>query len=188
MKHTMILAMFAVLFAVGCGGVPEDGELLDEEVGEQAQELARWTGYVSEESTTPATCSYGRAAIGFECTGSFCDNIRMRCEDLPGAQPGYSYWSPWFEHDGLKQYTCPADEWITGIQCWGDYCDNISIRCTSMQVWTTGNELWHSASYGHGYSEENGPFIAPAGRFIAGIMCSGTHCDEKYYETYPVAP
>lgn len=187
MTRMMMFALLVIGGSIGCSGVAEDGELFEEEVGEQAQELARWTGYVSEESTSPATCSYGRAAVGFECAGAFCDRIRMRCDDLPGAIPGYSSWSPWFEHDGRNAYVCPGDEWITGIQCWGDYCDNISIRCTSMQVWAEGGANWHYPSGKQGYSEEDRPFISPAGRFIAGIRCWGTYCDEKAYITYAVA-
>ncbi|MCA9324417.1 hypothetical protein KC992_04950, partial [Candidatus Saccharibacteria bacterium] len=44
-----------------------------------------WTPWVSEENGGPSsTCSnWNDGAVGFECSGRFCDNVRLLCEAFP---------------------------------------------------------------------------------------------------------
>lgn len=171
-----------------------------------------WTGWVSEESGGPvAGCSaWTEAAVGFGCSGSYCDNVRLLCETLPfGAKVNQAtdYWSGWFseEHDGYGTYH--SEGWyryedenyhvchsydnqpgvVTGIRCSGSYCDNISVECSQLIVQRGGilgptlpvgvtNCAWTGW-----YSEEQGSVDFGDNRYITGVECAGSRCDDKRF-------
>jgi hypothetical protein len=131
----------------------------------------------SDETAGSSTCPANQIVTGFDCDGSYCDNVKLECHGYGGTVSGHQPWSAWFDHNGKSNHVCPAGTKITGIDCWGDYCDNISIRCTSAPGLDTARCAWSSW-----YSEDNAsPFYAAGGDAIQGIWCSGTHCDNKSF-------
>lgn len=172
----------------------EDTELVEPDEGEEyrgASERAvtdlkldddpmafSFLNWHSEETPGSSQCPAGQVVTGFDCSGSYCDNVRLECHAYPGASvAGSGPWSAWFEHNGKSSHVCPSGTKVTGIDCWGSYCDNIAIECTSAPGLATARCAWTGW-----YSEENpSPFYANVGDAIQGIWCSGTHCDNKRF-------
>lgn len=167
-----------------------------------------WTNWVSEENGGPAAACNGttEAATGAGCWGSYCDDTRLLCTTMPyGATviPSSAYWSEWTseETDGTSTHTSAgwyaydADnyhvcDWsgtpgfVTGIRCAGDYCDDVSIQCSQMSTrW--GRLTYRVGATNCGWSsydsEEQGSIDFGADRFIAGVACSGSYCDNLAY-------
>ncbi len=159
-----------------------------ESVEQEATYQAGWTDWISEEdgqcSNCGAICPPGKVAVGVDCRGDFCDDVRLRCDFFPGLLPEHPDnwdWTAWIGRDRRREW-CPDGSWLTGVKCEGDYCDNVSIRCSRSTV-----GQWSAPSGGF-YSEETGPFLAPDGTFVTGIYCRGQHCDEKFYYTATARP
>jgi hypothetical protein len=141
-------------------------------------EIGEWTAYTSEEH--PAlSCPAGQVVRGIDCEGSFCDNIALYCA-ATGLASGATKWLPYFSEEGsggTDEGRCASDDtWMTGIHCKGGFCDQLSIQCTQMLESSTGACVWS-----HWHSEEQAPFVAPAGYYLDGIECDGPFCDEKRY-------
>ena len=140
-------------------------------------EFRLWMGWTSEEFQ-PLVCGAGRLVRGFDCFGSYCDQVSIDC--IPsGAQHGESHWTSYFSEEGsgaADERHCPWGEFVTGVACSGSYCDELSLRCT--EAIGTG---FSSCQWSGWYSEEQGPFQTPSGRFIKGVECSGSYCDNKRY-------
>jgi len=65
---------------------------------------------------------------------------------------------------------------VFGMQCTGIYCDNIKFRvCDNYHLL---GDFSQTSSY---YSEEQGLYLCPKGRVLAGFRCEGAYCDNKYY-------
>jgi hypothetical protein len=173
---------------------------------------AYWTNYVSDEGSPQAFCGFwNESAIGFSCTGGFCDNVRLRCETLPFGSTLNSaddYWSGWFseESDGVEGITsfgwyARFDEnyhvchyahanpgFVSGIQCSGSNCDNVKIECTKAVKWNGSSNVYmnvNSCSWSGTYSEENtgnsGNIDFGANRLITGVKCEGSKCDNMRF-------
>lgn len=136
-----------------------------------------WLPWHSEETPGASYCGANQVVTGFDCSGSYCDNVRLECHGYGTTVTNSGSWSGWFEHNGKTNHVCPSGTKITGIDCWGDDCDNINIRCTAAPGLDTARCAWSAW-----YSEENSsPFYAAAGDAIQGIWCSGTRCDNKSF-------
>ena len=134
-----------------------------------------WTGPWASEETPPTMCADDTVATRLECSGSNCDNIRVSCTNAPKDLLGYS-WGPYrSEEQGTNN--CPAGSYATGVDCRGNYCDDESIQCTVMQGATHANCEWVGP-----FSEEAPRNFGqcPSGKFIAGLFCSGSNCDNQY--------
>jgi hypothetical protein len=150
-------------------------------VGQAITADDRWTTWISEEFG-PAECPDGMAVIAAECSGSYCDQIRLRCDTL--ADPiGEAHWTYWVEAGGdffgngnKSDATCEPNEWMTGIDCNGDFCDNVRIECSPTNR-TEANCDWTD----DWYSEEQGVYSAPPDFYLRGVRCQGAHCDNKQY-------
>lgn len=140
-----------------------------------------WTGYTSDELPS-LICADGEAVRGVECSGGWCDNISLLCEDT-GLPTGAQTWQPYFSEEAgsggrANESYCPGpDWWMSGIDCGGGWCDNLSMLCTQVVGSSTGPCRWSGW-----YSEETGTFVAPEGHYITGIECSGNFCDELRYQ------
>lgn len=186
------LARLSIVFVVstvaGCGAAVEDESR--EIVGESelaASVDAYWTHYVSEEQPEGVTCTSfsftfpfisHKVAIGFECQGGYCDNVRVRCDNFPGTL-GNTRWTHWVEHSG-RVAECGTNEWMTGVRCWGDWCDNVSLRC-SVSDKEAGHCTWTAW-----ISEETPALTVQPGQFLRGVECDGAHCDNKRFLTCTV--
>lgn len=144
-----------------------------------ANHLAQfWSPFTSEEY--PPLTSPNRYLINrMQCTGSFCDNVRIQ-NVLTSRTYNHSYWSSFFSEEGsgsgLNQRTCTSSsEFMTGIACNGGYCDNVSIQCTQLLSSSRSGCYW-TASFSEEqvYSEP-----VPAGYYAAGLRCLGSNCDNK---------
>lgn len=184
-SRTLFAASF--LFLVGSSGCvaeqADDGsdqEIMSDDLG--AEPMA-WTGVTSDEYL-PVMCVSGRLVGGVECSGSYCDNVRIDC--LPPLQSGLTFgsssWTGWFSEEGTNYRTCGATQWMTGFQCDDDYCDNVSIQCTEVPGASAQGCSW--SAY---YSEENGAYHALPGRFVRGVRCRGSFCDQMSYLTCTLA-
>lgn len=177
-------------------------------VSATASATSYWTSWVSEEGGGPVAGCNGtsEAASGAGCMGDYCDDVRLLCTTLPyGAtvNPSSVYWSEWTSeetdgtttHSSSGWYASDADnyhvcDWsgtpgfVTAIRCSGSYCDDISIQCSQMSVHWVGLNLAVGATncaWSAYYSEEQGSIDFGTNRFIAGVMCSGSNCDNKSY-------
>jgi hypothetical protein len=153
----------------------------DDNIGEDADEddeFRAWTGYTSEE-TPPIICPNYYAARGFDCTGSYCDNVAIYCQYVGGSY-GQSSWTTYFSEEGSggadERHCSGSDSWVTGVACSGSYCDDLSLRCTRFPGTSTGSCYWSGS-----FSEEQPPFYAPYGYYIKGMECIGSYCDDKQY-------
>ena len=133
--------------------------------------------WFSEESFGMSECPANQVVTGFDCSGSYCDNVRLECHSYGTSLGATDEVSAWFEHNGKYLHICDEGSKITAIDCWGDNCDNIKIRCTYAPGLDTARCQWSDW-----YSEENpSPFYAAPGDAIQGIWCSGTRCDNKRF-------
>jgi len=135
-----------------------------------AQAALYWTSYVSEEGGSPLRyCNaWNEAAVGFGCSGSYCDNVRLLCETMPFGttlDSSTDKLTPWFseEHDEfvtvvfdggywynefdenyqICQYTDVAHGgWaglVSGVRCRGSNCDDLSLECTQPVKYSGSN-------------------------------------------------
>lgn len=186
-----LVGLAALTWMAGCAPeiAPEpeaSGGVL--QVEQEATASAEWTRWISEEDGQGeyggVRCPEGKVAIGVECHGDFCDNVRLRCDTFQGMVGG-GRWGNWVEHTAGTQFKCGTNEWVAGIQCWGDWCDNVRVWCAATSNAPSGC-YWTPQTY----SEEHGAYTAPPSEYVAGIECSGNHCDSKRYwvcKTRPAA-
>ncbi|MFP2925410.1 hypothetical protein ACLESO_09355 [Pyxidicoccus sp. 3LG] len=167
------LALFASLTA--CGGMENEqsNEQVTEELGQS--EALLWTGYTSEEFP-PLQCDSNQLINGLECSGGYCDNIRVNCTAATSVSHGASYFTSTFSEEATSYRYCGANEWVTGIACYGSRCDNVSLECTAISGRSVGSCYW--SSY---YTDGSGPWQAPAGYFVRGAQCRGEYCDDMRF-------
>jgi hypothetical protein len=167
-----------------------------------------WTPWVSEEGGGPASIctAWDEAAVGVGCSGRYCDNVRLLCETLPfniTLDPATDYWTNYFseEHDDLAQWQSSgwypwSDEnyrichrtttagLVSGITCQGSYCDNVAIECTK-PVKYVGDTRYAvdvtNCSWTPWQSEEQGSRDFGWNRYITGVECQGSYCDNKRF-------
>lgn len=151
--------------------------------------LAENLGPVSEENP-PAACDPGAFVTTVRCTGSYCDNIAIRCARIVRADIGAAVWMPFVSEEGGGQRNCPANHYIAGFACNYRYCDNVSLYCVEASNLTPSNCSWTAS-----VSEERGGLLAlgremdDAGgvRVAARAMkCEGRYCDNKSFEVCEV--
>lgn len=170
--NRMMLSVCMALFAstIGCGGT-QDEQVSTEEIGQQ--EALLWTGWTSEE-LPPLECEAGRLINGAECSGSYCDNIRVDCTDA-AVSYGSSYWTTNISEETGARY-CGPNEWATGIQCRDGYCDNVYLECTQITNRSVGSCYWSGW-----ISDGTVPSRASAGYYLRGAECRGWWCDDMRF-------
>jgi hypothetical protein len=180
----------------------------------KAEAALYWTRWFSEESPAYAICSgTDEGVVGFQCSGSYCDNIRFLCETLPfGLVSNFSYsWTGYFseESDGLGEYVsegfyhyydenyrvCYASDTggvVSGMGCRGDYCDDIQLECMKPAKLVNGVltlASFTNCAWSGWYSEEQSAVDFGWNRYIVGAECSGDYCDNKrFYVCSLVSP
>lgn len=174
----------------------------------EASAALYWTPWVSEEGGGPATiCTqWNEGAVGFGCSGSRCDNVRMLCETLPYSatlDPISDAWTGFFseEHDSYSEYVsegfyhyynenyrvCHAPTTggiMNGIRCSGSYCDNINMECAKPVKWNGSayqSVPLAACSWTGWYSEEQGSVDFGFNHYITGVECQGGYCDNKRF-------
>nr|VFK78670.1 MAG: Necrosis inducing protein (NPP1) [Candidatus Kentron sp. SD] len=136
------------------------------------------TGWFSEEGTAKKTCQSGHVVSRVECSGSRCDNKRLKCCHIPGLalsgsrtnslfiseeQPDW-----WYAHNGKA---------VVGMKCRGDYCDDISLVLESVSGPGASVNGWWTSSFSE-EEREGGCDPRPGiDEYIAGAACTGSYCD-----------
>ena len=95
------------------------------------------------------------------------------------------YWYPYF---GDNYEVCSIDGkpgLVGGIRCKGRYCDNISLEC--IQPYKNKAGQWYpvtkvnNCQWSGWYSEEQGSVDFGYQRYITGVECNGSYCDNKRF-------
>jgi hypothetical protein len=176
-------------------------------VGGSALASPYWTAWVSDENGSPYSyCSaWNEAARGVGCSGSYCDNMHIYCDQLPGditLNPSTDYWSSWFSEEWNGVYTWTSIGWyqstqnnmhvceatmpagiVSGIRCANSYCDNVSLEC-DVPVHSNGTTAVFNRPtcyWSAQYSDENGNIDFGAGNWVTGAWCYGSYCDRLSY-------
>jgi hypothetical protein len=140
------------------------------------QAVSNWSPFTSEESP-PLTASNGQLISAMQCTGSYCDNVALGYENLPGVNHTWNGWTSYFSEEGppgANRIVCGGNNsFMTGISCQGSYCDNVSIQCTAVTGKTRTLCVWQPW-----FSEEARYSILPQGVYAGGLACRGSYCDD----------
>jgi hypothetical protein len=149
---------------------------LEENVESTEQAIySGWTSFTSEEYP-PIICDSASLMNSFQCSGSYCDNIRAYCQPTSGSL-GSSYWTSYFSEEGTNYRFCNPGFWVTGLSCTGGYCDNISLQCSYI-----GNKTPVSCYWTGWISEENGGTLSFGnGYYMRGAQCNGSNCDNMRF-------
>ena len=138
------------------------------------QAVSSWSGSTSEEYP-PLTASNGQLITAMRCRGSYCDNISLGYQNLPGVNHTTNYWTPYFSEEAPNSQICSGtNNFMTGISCKGSYCDNVSLQCTSVSGRTKSTCKWMPW-----FSEEAEYSYLEPGYYASGLACRGSYCDDK---------
>jgi hypothetical protein len=155
----------------------------DPELGATEQSVVTTTPFISEEDGQAdwggVHCPEGKVAMGYECVGGYCDNIRLFCDTFPGTLGPEQPWSAWFSEETVGGRDCPGlDEWITAIQCRDWWCNDMRFRCRKAVHAGVRTVERNSCTNVGPISEENPPLsLEGTGRFLGGLTCHGFWCD-----------
>ena len=150
--------------------------------------LAESLGPVSEEDP-PAVCDSGSFVTGIQCTGKYCDNIKISCSRFPDADLGSTEWTPWISEEKGTRH-CSTNRYIAGLACKGKYCDNLSLYCVELKNYrafscfdtrTISEEGGGSLSFLEGVDKAGQRMVAKS------IRCSGGYCDNKKFTVCEVS-
>jgi hypothetical protein len=134
-----------------------------------------WTEYTSEEHP-PINCDSGSLINDAQCTGSYCDNIRLFCVPT-GLTLGQSDFKRYFSDEDGGTFICDDGYWVTGLACTGRYCDNVSLQCSYIGNASNQNVPGHDCKWTSFTSEENGILWFGDGYYARGANCRGDYCD-----------
>jgi hypothetical protein len=170
-----------------------------------------WTGWVSEENGGPWTfCrEWNEAAVGFGCSGSFCDSVRLFCETFPsgmtldsstlsntawfseeGALPPGTISTQPTPNQGVCRYHIPGtiDSFrpgvVSAVHCSGSFCDNMQLECELPVKFSGSTAVPATASNCANvgpFSDENGSQDFGPNRYVTSITCEGRFCDRLTY-------
>ena len=136
--------------------------------------VSNWSNSTSEEYP-PLTASNGQLITAMRCNGSYCDNIRLGYQNVPGVNHGANYWTPYFSEEAPNSQICSGtNNFMTGISCKGSYCDNVSLQCTFVSGRTKSTCKWTPW-----FSEEAEYSYLEPGYYASGLACRGSYCDDK---------
>lgn len=116
------------------------------------REAGSWTGWFSEEQG-PMICPNGKAVRQIQCSGSHCDNMRLKCAGLIDGYriaDHYQSTSSWFSEENSWHYCSPRSDlnqgkshYVVGLSCSGKRCDNLRLHCKLFEkrvIGTVGDE------------------------------------------------
>lgn len=134
-----------------------------------------WTASFSEEGSASERCPSGFVVTGLRCSGSYCDNLSLRCcpyQATADTAAAIGLSAP-FSEEGSAQATV-TNAWVSGATCSGKYCDNLVLHYLSTA------KLSHTGqcSWSEWVSEEgSGERLCADGTYVAGMKCKGSYCD-----------
>ncbi|WP_299860673.1 hypothetical protein [uncultured Hoeflea sp.] len=142
--------------------------------------------FAQEQTTSdgrpPIICPHGALANGLLCSGSYCDDITMRCS--PNVRDVRRiFWTPFVHRaPGSGVAICSTEfggtsGFVSGVACEGDWCDNVALQCTELDLFEPDFSSCFSSSW---FSEEQDWQAPPTPfHFIVSMRCKDTHCDLK---------
>lgn len=139
-------------------------------------------GGTTSDELPPVVCNPGRFIAKVTCTGGYCDNVSIVCQDMRNARIGNTFWTDFFseEHGGFQG--CPIGEgyFIAELACNHDYCDNVSLFCAQVTNLVPNSVV--NCQNGNRFSEE-GPtnFSEFLGKFSYAAQCFGGYCDDMQF-------
>merc|ERR1712151_511930 len=90
---------------------------LRHDVSFPTESLADWSDWATDDGRHQmSACPENTAAVQVGCSGDLCDNIRLRCANVPGLS-SRSWVSNWFSEEGDAGARCPANGVITKMEC-----------------------------------------------------------------------
>jgi len=197
MRPTTIPCLFAPVLLLACatsadGSTPDDVvPTVHVETGTVAPAVFNTVGPISDEgSRSFGSCVGQKAIYGMQCTGRYCDNVYLFCEDVPSfisLNSDVRWRTSWFSEESSLYTSCATGPGgvqgvITGVACAGSYCDNMQLECTAIRT----GRINTSYSYTIGFSEEE-----PAqlwNRPAWALSCSGRYCDKLWVATADFLP
>jgi hypothetical protein len=177
-----------------------------------------WTPWVSDENGGPETycTAWNEGAVGFGCSGGWCDSVRLLCETFNGGMSLDSssyYYTPWFSEEGAfgpgVGSTGPApnegscrmgipgtiDSWrpgvVSGVACKGANCDQMQLECERPVKYSGGIAYpasVYSCKNAGTVSEEQGSVDFGPNNYIYNVECSGGYCDNQTFTTCHWSP
>ncbi len=176
-----------------------------------------WTGWISDGSNHYTYCDWDEGISAFGCSGSYCDNVRLYCQNLLTGMTldsGTDHFTTWFSEETGGDITVQEGEGfgsshrlnerycnshvpgtldafgpavVAGYQCSGSYCDNQQLECVvpkhdSDWSWGSFTECAWTSTW---FSEETGTISF--GKYLVGVRCSGSYCDNKQFYTCAVS-
>jgi hypothetical protein len=183
MKRIVLVVLGTGMVAAACGGqgLESTSSALD----------PVWTAWVSEEQPQGVQCGLysSQAATGAACRGSYCDDVKLLCGDLP---QGFvkpipvvrDYWStPYVSEEQPGGVLCAQNYIVDGIRFTGSYSDNVSVHCVPATFPSQGVNCTSSPWF----SEEQPPqifdvnFYSYGGAVVTGVRCAGSYCDSMSF-------
>jgi len=134
-----------------------------------AVKAPEWTAWFSDEGWGSASCN--GLISGMDCSGRYCDKVRLGCDYSVGMDHGASHRNSWFSDD--SESVCSSGQFVTAVQCKGRYCDDMRITCTSVPSTRQSNCRWLGR-----FSDGSGQQVFPEGARLTGLACTGRYCDD----------
>ena len=129
-----------------------------------------WTAWFSDEGWGSASCN--GLISGMECSGRYCDSVRLGCDYSLGSDHVSSRWKGWFSD--TSESLCDKGQFVTAVQCKGRYCDDLRLSCSSVpSTLVQSNCRWLGW-----FSDGSGKQVFLEGTRLTGLACTGRYCDD----------
>ena len=143
------------------------------------------------------SCPDNSVLAGLGCSGGFCDNIDVRCNQIQdqnqrtftalGVDRGFI-----IANSESSAVFCPTNTVAVKVLCDGPFCSNVTMECAPVALGTyQQNELQEQirfqddgsdqCSWSPAFSSElnGGAGQCDDSRFVRGLRCFGENCDTK---------
>lgn len=94
-----------------------------------------WTRWFTDGNPSSANCPAGMLVNELQCSGRYCDDIRLQCGNLNEDYrivSGRETLTDWFsEEEGER--LCPDGYYMFGMECRDHYCDGIRLACVQVE-------------------------------------------------------
>jgi len=163
---------------VGCA-VEVDDSLPASEIDNHSVEAVEPQYWSTSSANT--YCGWKGIARGVQCKGWYCSELALNCVDYPNWDWAWQdYMGEISDESANNERKCAPDSFISGIKCSGWYCDNVTIECLKFKNHYRNEASCSWSSY---ISEENPTPLDASPKYLAGVKCSGSYCDNmKFYQ------
>jgi hypothetical protein len=105
---------------------------------------ANWGAYRSEEGSGGTFDStFGSGFVrGLQCSGDFCDSIRVDRNTPFLTRSNACTSTRWFSEEGTSNASCEPGQFVASIACKDDYCDDLQLECCAPNETISGRSVW----------------------------------------------